>query len=54
MGDAAVGHRASFDAARGTLTVDLYVAALAAGDYAIEVIAGDKAKPQFAAFRVER
>lgn len=44
----------TFDAARGTLTVDLYVAALAAGDYAIEVIAGDKADPQFAAFRVER
>jgi hypothetical protein len=46
----------TFDPAGGTLVVDLHIAALAAGDYAIDVSAGDdgEAERQVVAFRVER
>ncbi len=49
---AALSH--TFDASLGSLTVELHVAALAAGDYAIEVATEREADRQVLGFRVER
>ncbi|MCC7042295.1 MAG: VWA domain-containing protein [Acidobacteria bacterium] len=43
---------AAFDETAGVLRVELHIAALAAGDYAIEVTTGDETERQIVAFRV--
>jgi hypothetical protein len=44
----------AFDDAAGVLRVELHVAALAEGDYGIEVRTGDETERQIVAFRVGR